>query len=236
VPPQPAQPPAVLQSGEAVALKAVAAAAPPADELPAIAGLDTQDGLSRVAGNRKLYLKLLRQFVEQQGPAPAQIADALARNDMPLAERLAHTVKGVAGSLGAGGVQPVAARLEKAIAMKTAAPELTPLLEEFRVTLEGFVTRLRTALPGAQPLAAPAAPAVALDPELARRVVPEMIAHLNNFDPAAGECLEAHRDLFRALLPGETFAAFEQQVAGFAFAEALAALQPAAAQQGLLPP
>ncbi len=42
--------------------------APASDELPSVAGLDTKDGLSRVAGNRKLYLKLLRQFVEQQGP------------------------------------------------------------------------------------------------------------------------------------------------------------------------
>ena len=55
---------------------------PPEDgshDLPSIAGLDTKDGLSRVGGNRKLYLKLLRQFVEQQGPAVEQITDALAR-------------------------------------------------------------------------------------------------------------------------------------------------------------
>ncbi|MCZ7640780.1 MAG: response regulator [Verrucomicrobia bacterium] len=70
--------------------------------LPVVEGLDTADGLTRVAGNRKLYLKLLRQFVEQQGSAPAQIAAALTGGDVPLAERLAHTVKGVAGSLGQG--------------------------------------------------------------------------------------------------------------------------------------
>ncbi len=65
-------------------------------DLPSVEGLDTKDGLPRVGGNRKLYLKLLRQFVEQQGQAPAQIAEALARNEVPVAERLAHTVKGVA--------------------------------------------------------------------------------------------------------------------------------------------
>jgi hypothetical protein len=62
-----------------------------------------------------------------------------------------------------------------------------------------------------------------------------MIALLNNFDPAAAECLEANRDVFRALLPGETFAAFERHLGGFAFAEALAQLQPAAKEKGLLP-
>ena len=233
-PPQPAQPPALSPLGGAVALAAVAASAPPADELPPLADLHAKDGLSRVAGNRKLYLKLLRQFTEQQGSAPAQIAEALACDDVPLAERLAHTVKGVAGSLGAAGVQTVAAKLEQAIARKAPATELAPVLQEFRTRLDDFVTRLRAALPAAEPVTPIAAPAGTLDLEQARRVVPEMVAHLNNFDPAAGECLEAHRALFRALLPGPAFAAFEQQVSGFAFAEALAALQPAATQHGLL--
>ena len=40
-----------------------------------------RDGLTRVGGNRKLYLKLLRQFVEQQGRAAEQIAEALAQGD-----------------------------------------------------------------------------------------------------------------------------------------------------------
>ena len=71
------------------------------DDLPSIPGLDAKDGLSRVAGNRKLYLKLLRQFVEQQGPAVEQITTALAQGDVALAERLAHTLKGVAGNIGA---------------------------------------------------------------------------------------------------------------------------------------
>jgi hypothetical protein len=62
-----------------------------------------------------------------------------------------------------------------------------------------------------------------------------MIAHLNNFDPAAGECLEANRDIFRALLPGDKFASFEQHVGGFAFAEALTQLEPAAKEKGYLP-
>jgi hypothetical protein len=62
-----------------------------------------------------------------------------------------------------------------------------------------------------------------------------MIQHLNSFDPAAGECLEAHRDIFRALLPKETFADFEQHVSGFAFADALALLEPRAKEKGVLP-
>ena len=204
------------------------------DDLPSIAGLDTKDGLSRVAGNRKLYLKLLRQFVEQQGPAPTQIADALAGNDAPLAERLAHTVKGVAGSLGMSGVQQIAAKLEKAIAAKTASAELSPVMEEFRATLLDFVNRLGAALPSLDTAPPSTEAAPPFDPALAKPIVEEMIGHLNNFDPAAGECLEANRAAFQSLLTTETFASFEQHLNGFAFAEALALLQTAAIAKGLI--
>ena len=85
-----------------------AKAQPSADDsgLPVVEGLDTADGLLRLAGNRTLYLKLLRQFAEQQGAAPAEIAALLAAGDLATAERQAHTIRGVAGSLGAGPSRP----------------------------------------------------------------------------------------------------------------------------------
>jgi two-component system sensor histidine kinase/response regulator len=69
--------------------------------LATIKGLGTNDGLARVAGNRKLYLKLLQTTV------------ALNQGDRGLAERLAHTLKGVAGNIGARSVQAAAGALEK---------------------------------------------------------------------------------------------------------------------------
>lgn len=52
-----------------------------------------------------------------------------------------------------------------------------------------------------------------------------MIGHLNNFDPAAGECFEANREVFRTLLPPDQFAAFDRDLSAFAFADALARLR-----------
>jgi two-component system, sensor histidine kinase and response regulator len=209
--------------------------APGPEDIPSVEGLDTKDGLSRVGGNRKLYLKLLRQFVEQQGPSPAQITDALTRNDVPVAERLAHTVKGVAGSLGARAVQTAAGTLEAGLGAKVSSVELTPVLREFTSVLDDFVGRLRAALPLGPTLPAPAAHAGPVDIEQAKKVVQEMIAHLNNFDPAASECLEANPGVFRTLLPGEKFVSFEQQVGSFSFADALDQLQQAATEHGCLP-
>ncbi len=81
---------------------------------------------------------------------------------------------------------------------------------------------------------APTTADVPLDSEQVKQVVQEMIVHLNNFDPAADDCLEANRDVFRALLPEDSFASFKQELGGFAFADALVRLEQAAKEKGLL--
>jgi PAS domain S-box-containing protein len=88
-----------------------------ADEvvLPEIAGINLADGLKRVAGNRRLYRDLLGQFAARQGDTAAQISTALEGGDLELAERIAHTVKGVAGNIGITEVQLAAQKLENAI-------------------------------------------------------------------------------------------------------------------------
>ena len=95
-------------------------------------GLTLAEGLVRVAGNKKLYRKLLRQFSKTEADAAQRIASALAENDRALAERLAHSVKGAAGNLGASAVQNAAANLEKAIASSAPAAEI----EVWRASLE----------------------------------------------------------------------------------------------------
>ena len=79
------------------------------------------------------------------------------------------------------------------------------------------------------------APAVPLDPAQSKRIVEEMMSYLNAMDPTAAECLEANRDVFRALFAGDSYIRFENFVNGFAFAEALAQLQPVAKEKGVLP-
>ncbi|WP_353064478.1 response regulator [Tunturibacter psychrotolerans] len=83
--------------------------------LPDISGIKVMDGLNRVAGNRQLYRDLLRQFAVKQIDAADQVSAAFKSGDLQLAERIAHTVKGVAGNLGIEAVQLVAQKLEKAL-------------------------------------------------------------------------------------------------------------------------
>ena len=83
--------------------------------LPEIAGINLADGLKRVAGNRQLYRDLLGQFAAKQRTVAAQVSATLESGDHAGAERIAHTLKGVAGNLGITEVQSIAQELETAI-------------------------------------------------------------------------------------------------------------------------
>jgi signal transduction histidine kinase/CheY-like chemotaxis protein len=83
--------------------------------LPSIAGVDTAAGLKRVGGNAALYRNLLVRFAHGQANAPTQIREALASGERETAQRLAHTLKGVAGNIGALDVQAAAQGVEGAI-------------------------------------------------------------------------------------------------------------------------
>jgi two-component system, sensor histidine kinase and response regulator len=128
------------------------AAVAEADALPEVAGLNTADGLYRVAGNKKLYRKLLRQFSSTEADAAQRIASALAAKDRPLAERLAHTVKGVAGNIGAPAVQNAAAQLEKAIAGSAPAAEIEARRASLEECLAQLVQGLKTSLKEPSPM------------------------------------------------------------------------------------
>src|SRR5256886_2492339 len=196
-------------------------------EIPTVEGLNSAQGLLRVAGNRKLYRKLLRQFFVQQSETPGQITELLKAGYRPAAERTAATVKGVAGNLGVKTVQLAAAELEKAIHDGADAARLESLRQQFATVLTPFVDRLRTAL-GEEPASAPVPKTMAVDPAPLKLVLEQMTRHLIEFDAAACDCLEANRGVFASLLSGEEFGKFEQHVQGYAFGEALAQLEQAA--------
>ena len=61
-----------------------------------------------------------------------------------LAERIAHTVKGVAGNFGITGVQSAAQKLEKAI--REGQDSVSPLLEEFAGLMSTQVHAIEQAL------------------------------------------------------------------------------------------
>jgi CheY-like chemotaxis protein/GAF domain-containing protein/two-component sensor histidine kinase len=82
------------------------------EAFPELPGIAVESGLARLRGNHALYRKLLLQFRANHAGISEQVRAALAAGNTEEAVRLAHSLKGVAGTLGAGAIQAAAAALE----------------------------------------------------------------------------------------------------------------------------
>ena len=200
--------------------------------LPLIAGLDMKDGLARVVGNRRLYRKILRQFVEQQGPAVEEIKAARTCGDIALAERLAHTLKGVAGNIGAKDVQIAAGALEKLLREGAPPAQVDDALARVADALNPLITQLQGAFrtTGGDSSAQTAAPTPA-DPARFQQAAAELARLLRDFDPGVVDFIEAHRETLKPLFPGGAWTQFEKLTGNYAFTEAEALLAEAVRSQ-----
>ncbi len=84
-------------------------------EIPVISGINAELGISRLGGNKKLFKKILIDFRDKYPDITDEIRAGLNENDNKTAERLAHTIKGLAGNIGAEVLSKTAAELESAI-------------------------------------------------------------------------------------------------------------------------
>ena len=71
------------------------------DNIPCIPGMETEKALRRIDGNTKLFRKMITFFNEKQENIVARIKTATENGDTKTALLEAHTLKGLAGNIGA---------------------------------------------------------------------------------------------------------------------------------------
>jgi HPt (histidine-containing phosphotransfer) domain-containing protein len=106
--------------------------------------LDTDGAIARMGGE-SLYLSMLGKFIPSQGQSVQSIQDALAINDQATTERLVHTLKGVAATIGATSLTESVSQLEQAIKAKD-AKEYPQLIEATTSKLRLVVASIETYL------------------------------------------------------------------------------------------
>ncbi|MCP4695601.1 MAG: response regulator [Gammaproteobacteria bacterium] len=92
--------------------------------LPELPGIAVDEALGRLGNNHKLLLDLLVKFHRDQSGAAAAIRAALAHGEMMQAKRLVHTLKGLAGNIGARKLYWATQALEAAINEESESIEL----------------------------------------------------------------------------------------------------------------
>ncbi|HJW25638.1 MAG TPA: PAS domain S-box protein [Rhodocyclaceae bacterium] len=196
---------------------------PVAETAPApaagIAGvLDIGRGMKTLRGRTESYRRLLRKFLAGREASLDALRRALAAGDRDEARRLAHSMKGAAGNLGATGLQSAAAELEAALRSGSAGESLVE-----RLMSEG--ERLAAAVAAAFPDRSEAA-VLAADPEEVAEVAGRLEALLMCDDFEAAEVLSDAGPLLRAAF-GPMALKLEEEVRSFNYPAALATLRRA---------
>ena len=192
--------------------------------LPPIAGLDIADGLARVGGNETLYRTLLRKFVDEHAATAEQVREARAKGDTTSAERLAHTLKGVAGNIGASKVREAAGALEKLIRDGAAGAEIDAATANVGAVLQPLVDQLRTVTSQRRVDAAPPPPGT-IDEAASREAATQLGVLLGALDAGAAAFLDTHQSALRPLFDESSWTQFQRLVDEYAFAEAQVQLE-----------
>ena len=196
-------------------------AAQNADLPSGIDGLDTANGLRRVLGKKPLYLSMLRKFVAGQKFATAEILKAVEGNDWGVAERIAHTLKGVSGNIGATSLQHLAGKLEAAIKARRPREEVDVQIGGLKKQLAYFIAQLEQKLTKEPDMAV-----VMVNPEKLKIACDQLEALLSEDNAEAFDVLDANAELLNAAFPNH-YRQIDNCIQSFDFEAALIALKSA---------
>ncbi len=127
-----------------------AAAADPATELDALRafhGIDIERGLLLVRGKRERYLALIGQFVATHGGDLAMLGACVATGERDAALRIAHSLKGAAGTLAITDIAEIAARLDACLKQEQSLDLLREEIRAMVAELGAEWARLLAVLP-----------------------------------------------------------------------------------------
>lgn len=205
----------------------IASSAAALQGLAHIEGLDTAAGLRRVMHKADRYMALLRKFQEGQQDFVDTLKQALDAQDTDSAMRLAHTVKGVSGNVGAVQVQAAAAAMELALRERRTEAELRARLDDLSAVLHPLLKGLHAHLP--RDHAVPR-PDIVVDDIRLREIILQLRRLLTELDAEALDLAEREGDLLGAAL-GDRFEAWAIALKTYDFDAALRHLDLATASK-----
>ncbi len=108
-----------------------------------IPGIDATLALRYCGGKPQIHRRLLRMFAQRYAQSGDDLFDHLRAGDAEAARRVAHTLKGAGGAIGAAQLQAAAAEVESAIAAGRAMAEQEQCCMRLQDTLAPLVVAIR---------------------------------------------------------------------------------------------
>jgi len=186
--------------------------------LASIPGLDVKAGLRSVRGKLGSYQRLLGSFVETHEGDFARIRQCLADEQHDEAVRLAHSLKGVAATLGAQDVQRTAHALEISLKENPRATSIGLLIDQLALAYRGLSRAL------AELKETPPEPEEQVVDGNAVELIDELCRLLDEGEISVQELVRMQAPILRAAL-GEHYPVFERKISSFEFEGALELLE-----------
>jgi two-component system sensor histidine kinase/response regulator len=196
------------------------------DAMREVPGLDVATGLKLARGREKLYVSLLKRYVDHQRDFKAFLDAALNTGDWQTAVRLAHTLKGVSGQIGAQTLRAIAELMENALIRREQKEVIATLEAQIAEVLDRLILAIDSRLPDAQVQLAGGE----FDIPKFEAACAELLQQLETGNFIAGQVIETQEGLLKAGL-GEDFDAIRTAVHEFDYERALSALRTAVAQR-----
>ncbi len=199
--------------------------------LPNIEGINTLIGLRTCNGKHSLYLRLLTTFIKE-ADFVARFRAAMDVGDEPSAQRLAHTLKGTAGHIGAEPIEAAALALENALREKMPDVAVVARLEELDNVLSPVVAALERFEAGRQ--SNPAAVTTQIDIELLTPLFRQLAVLLADDDTAAIDWLDDIKVALKNSACHAELAEVIKRTERYEFETALVALRKLASMIGVV--
>lgn len=102
------------------------------------------DAMGRLMNNKNLYKKLLDKFLAGYKDYEKKVEEAIATGNMEEGSHLAHTMKGLAGNLGAEDLQEASKNLEQLFKAGAPSADFTPQLQAFTEELNRALSEVES--------------------------------------------------------------------------------------------
>ncbi len=210
-------------------------------DLPRLEGVDIKAGLVAVNNDWKLYTKLLYNFYNRHQNVKKEIQTEIACGNLGVAQRLAHTIKGLAGTIGAKRLSEISFQLESAI-KNDRSDIISNLLDRFAkevarimAALDAFiksedVRQTETAI-GVGDLKSQ--PPKALEAPRLKKLFQELSDLIDNRDADVIKLVAEIKTCLGPSYISDSFLKLESQINNFKFEQAKEALVQATKELGL---
>ena len=209
-------------------------ASPAKTDMPCLAGVDMDAALKRVGDNPALYWKLLTRFGAGQSDAVERILNAWQTGDQETAVRLAHTLKGLAGNIGADALYQAADKLESALKHRESA-QIEPLSVAANLLLRVLIAQIDHVMPSdaVETLSSGAAPDKHPDMKILTPMLRELSLLLAGDDSRAAKQIDPIAAQLKGSAVEQDFRRLGKLTAQYDFDAALESLRGIAAGLGI---